>query len=123
MDAERDPSLDTLLLLDGETFVIDPAGHYWVKFEAIRCEVTATRPHGLRYSLTLHDRANKRIVGFDNAHAVKAGKGPGARKPAAFDHTHRLRTIRPYDYIDAASLLTDFWKIVDAVLDERGVKR
>jgi hypothetical protein len=28
---ERDPSLDTLLLLDGESFVIE--GGFWAKFE------------------------------------------------------------------------------------------
>ena len=37
------------------------------------------------------------------------------------DHRHRLRTIRAYDYRDAASLLGDFWTAVDAVLHERGV--
>jgi hypothetical protein len=37
------------------------------------------------------------------------------------DHRHRLRTIRPYDYRDAATLLADFWSTVDAVLRERGV--
>jgi hypothetical protein len=37
------------------------------------------------------------------------------------DHRHRLRTIKAYDYRDAASLLDDFWTMVDAVLRERGV--
>jgi hypothetical protein len=32
-----------------------------------------------------------------------------------------MRTIQPYDYQDAATLLTDFWAQVDAVLKERGV--
>ena len=32
-----------------------------------------------------------------------------------------LRTIRPYDYQDAATLLADFWAEVDAVLKQRGV--
>ena len=39
----------------------------------------------------------------------------------AQDHRHRLRTVRPYDYQDAAGLLTDFWAEVDSVLKERGV--
>lgn len=34
---------------------------------------------------------------------------------------HRLRSIRPYEYRDAAMLLADFWATVDAVLRERGV--
>jgi hypothetical protein len=33
----------------------------------------------------------------------------------------RLRSIRRYDYRDAATLLADFWTVVDAVLRERGV--
>jgi hypothetical protein len=119
----RDQSLDTLLALDGETFVVDNAGEHWVKFEVKLCDVTPERPHGLRYSLTLHARDGTRLVGFDNAHAVPAGSGPGARQRAAHDHSHRLRTVRPYDYADAPSLLMDFWQMVDAVLDEKGVKR
>lgn len=88
-----------------------------------RCEVTAERPHGLRYSLTLHDARGARLVGFDNVHPVATGTGPGAKQAVAHDHRHRLRTVRPHDYADAASLLTDFWAIVDVVLDEKGVKR
>lgn len=56
------------------------------------------------------------MVGFDNAHPV------GHRKRGEpQDHRHRLRTVRPYDYQDAATLLADFWETVDAVLKERGV--
>ena len=36
---------------------------------------------------------------------------------------HRLRTIKAYEYRDAATLLADFWTTVDAVLRERGVIR
>ncbi|MFZ5702957.1 MAG: toxin-antitoxin system TumE family protein [Pseudomonadota bacterium] len=122
MDNAPDPSLDALLPLDGEVFFIDPTGQHWVKFEVKRVAVTAERPHGLRYALTLHDAKGERIVGFDNAHAVTTGSGPGAKKAPAFDHKHRLRTIRPYEYKDAASLLEDFWNEVETALAERGVK-
>jgi hypothetical protein len=37
------------------------------------------------------------------------------------DLRHRLRTIKAYEYRDAATLLADFWETVDAVLHERGV--
>ena len=33
---------------------------------------------------------------------------------------HRLRSIGPYEYKDAATLLKDFWTEVDEVLRERG---
>jgi hypothetical protein len=116
----RDPSLDTLLELDGQILFVDAEGHYWVKFEVKRCEVSAERPHGLRYSLTLHDRSGERIVGFDNAHPVSSTKGPAKRSKRRHDHKHRLRTIQSYDYQDAAKLLGDFWTEVDAVLKELG---
>lgn len=122
MDEAPDSSLDALLPLDGEVFFIDASGQHWVKFEVKRVAVSAERPHGLRYALTLHGANGERIVGFDNAHAITTGSGPGARKAAAFDHKHRLRTIRPYEYKDAASLLEDFWKAVESALAERGVK-
>jgi hypothetical protein len=119
---DRDPSLDTLLDLDGELFVIDPNGGHWVKFIVKRVPVSEDRPHGLSYSLTLHASSGERLVGFDNTHPVAAQAGPAARSTKrAHDHKHRLRTVRPYDYQDAASLLTDFWAEVEAVLAERGV--
>jgi len=43
------------------------------------------------------------------------------KRGAPRDHRHRLRMIKAYEYHDAASLLADFWKMVDAVLRERGV--
>lgn len=121
----RDHSLDTLLDLHGQTFFVEEEGRYWVKFEVRTCAVTPERPHGLSYSLTLHGPKNERLVGFDNAHAVASTKGPAAkakrRAKPAHDHKHRLRTIQPYEYQDAATLLADFWTEVDLVLKERGV--
>lgn len=64
-----DPTLETLLLLNGEIFPMDNG--YWTKFEVYRVGANDHIPHGIRYSLTLHDRYNTRILGFDNAHAIK----------------------------------------------------
>ena len=116
---ERDPGLDTLLDLHGQTLFVDDIGH-WVKFVVVRTEATAERPHGLSYSLTLHAPDGERLVGFDNAHGVREGGGPGTRRRRERDHRHRLRSIRPYAYTDAAALLEDVWKEVDEVLRERG---
>jgi hypothetical protein len=98
-----DRSLDALLDLDGETFALDSDGEYWVKFEVKRVAVTPERPHGLDYSLTMHgpdsgDPDDSRLVGFDNAHAVRRSAGPGGRTKEAWDHKHRFRNVRPYDY-------------------------
>ena len=119
--AGHDPSLDALLDLDGQQFTIEPSG-YSVKFDVRKVPVTSARPHGIVYSLTLHAPDGARLVGFDNAHGVRASRGPaGARKE--HDHRHRVGTTRPYHYSDAAQLLEDFWREVHAVLNERGVKQ
>ncbi|WP_342748518.1 toxin-antitoxin system TumE family protein [Geothermobacter hydrogeniphilus] len=56
------------------------ANGYWVKFEARRVTVNEHIPHGSSYSLTLHDRTNRRIIGFDNAHAIKSRRKTGPEK-------------------------------------------
>jgi hypothetical protein len=111
-----DPTLELLLDFDGRVLVVDPRGGHWVKFVVTRVLVSLEKPHGIDYSLTLHGADGERLVGFDNAHPVarqKRGEPQG--------HRHRLLTIRPYEYRDAATLLADFWATVDAVLRERGV--
>jgi len=117
----RDSGLDALLDLDGQIYVIDHAGKHWVKFIVKRVEPSSERPHGLHYSLTLHDADGERLVGFDNAHPVRATRGPGSKRRQQYDHKHRLRTVRPYEYQNAAALIVAFWAEVDAVLKEKGV--
>jgi hypothetical protein len=117
----RDPSLDTLLDLHGQVFVVDPEGRHWVKFVAKRVDPTSEQPHGVSYSLTLPAESGERLVGFDNSHDVKPTKGPSGKSRKRRDHKHRLRTIKPYEYKDAATLLADFWAEVDVLLKQRGV--
>ena len=74
MSEDRDPSLDTLLDLDGQVLVVDPEGDYWVKFVVTRVPASPEKPHGLDYSLTLHGPSGERLVGFDNAHPVGRGR-------------------------------------------------
>ena len=116
---DRDPGLDTLLDLHGQMLFVDEAGH-WVKFIVLQTEATRERPHGLSCSLTLHAPDGTRLVGFDNAHPVRDRRGPGTRRRRESDHRHRLRSIGPYEYKDAATLLEDFWTEVDEVPRERG---
>lgn len=112
----RDPGLEVLLDLDGQVLVVDPAGRHYVRFVVTRVPVSPEKPHGIDYSLTLHGPDGARLVGFDNAHAVRRRKGHGA-----FDHRHRLGTVKRYEFRDAATLLEDFWSSVDSVLRDRGV--
>ena len=64
-----DIGLDTLIDLDGS--ILEQEGGYWLKIEARRVPVSEHLLHGIRYSLTLHDRYGTRVLGYDNAHAVK----------------------------------------------------
>jgi hypothetical protein len=116
---KHDSSLDTLLLLNEETFIVDAEGKYWVKFSAKQVPVTAERPHELSYSLTLHDENGMRLPGFDNAHPIREGSGPGSRTRVAHDHKHSGQQIKFYNYANAAALLADFWTEVEVILQKR----
>jgi hypothetical protein len=69
---DSDYELRFLLDLNGITYHM--SGGYWVKFDVWMVEPTREVPHGIRYSLTLHDRNNLRIVGYDNAQRGVAKK-------------------------------------------------
>jgi len=117
----RDPGAEVLLDLDGQVFVVDAKGQYSVRFSVSRVASTPERPHGLDYSLTLHGPDGDRLVGFDNAHAVRESRGPGGKSRGTLDHKHRMETVRPYGFKDAATLLEDFWTEVDKLLEQKGV--
>jgi hypothetical protein len=108
----------TLLDLHGQ--IIDQEDGYWIKIEAWEVKPSKDVPHGIRYTLTLHAPSGKRILGYDNAHAVKTKghKFSGQRLP--FDHKHRHVADKgvPYEFKDAHQLLSDFFTEVDSVLKE-----
>src|SRR3990167_3942374 len=111
--------IDTLLELDG-LIIAQLAGH-WVKFEAHRVSpVTQEIPHGIRYSLTLHNRYGERIMGFDNAHAVKSNKMGKYRGRKTYDHRHRhSKDVGiPYEFVNAHQLIKDFWMEVDKIFKD-----
>ncbi len=114
-----DRNLDALLDLDGVTMFIDERKTYWVKFEVTRITPTSAKPHGIHYSLTLHDPDSKRIIGYDNAHPVHATKGPGGKRTRSQDHRHRYDKALPYEFVDAGTLLEDFWANVNKILKEK----
>jgi hypothetical protein len=116
--SKEDTTIKQLLDLDGETYVIDEHLGLWVKFEAKQVTATTDRPHGIRYSLTLHNRSNVRIMGFDNAHAIEFGKKKNVAPKRRCDHWHRSSSDegRPYNYENAGKLMEDFWKEVDKML-------
>lgn len=117
---KSDPSLFILLDLDGTN--IGVGTQYWVKINAWVIEPDESRPQGIRYELTLHDASNRRILGFDNAHAVKRPGGRFVEQPRAYDHLHRGPKDAgvPYSYVSAGKLVGDFWQAVFKALDELG---
>src|SRR5271157_120203 len=90
------------------------------KFAVRRVSPNPGRPHGVEYSLTMHDSNNRRLVGFDNAHPVPGAKRSQRGAGRAYDHRHRLGTVKPYPYENAAKLVADFWEAVDEVLKLKG---
>jgi len=65
----------------------------WTKFEAFRIDPTPEIPHGIRYSLTFHDRNNRRVLGFDNAHAFKPRKKSYGAREITWDHGSSLQSL------------------------------
>ncbi|MCA8250443.1 DUF6516 family protein [Burkholderia multivorans] len=116
---KRDVAIDTLIDLNGS--ILDQENGYWIKLEAWRVEASPEIPHGIRYSLTLHEPYGNRILGYDNAHAVKPPKKfKYAGRILAYDHKHRHASDKgvPYEFKDAQQLLNDFFADVDRVLLE-----
>lgn len=113
---ETDSGLETLLLLDGETFPMDNG--FWTKIEAYRTTPNTHIPHGIRYSLTLHNRHNVRILGYDNAHGIKPQRKKFGAKREEWDHKHERKIVEPYEFENAGQLLEDFWKDVNRIMDE-----
>jgi Family of unknown function (DUF6516) len=110
---ETGHELEMLLGLDGYEFEF--ARGYRVCFRAERVEPTKGRPLGVKYSLTLHDPAGRRIYGIDNAH--------GLRRRPVFDHRHGhgARRMVPYAYQGPVQLVDDFYREIERILRERGV--
>lgn len=110
----KGPGLETLLELNGEIFHLDRG--YWTKIEVKMVEPNEKIPHGIRYSLTLHDRNNTRILGYDNAHGIKPDRKRFAAKRTEWDHKHDRDKVKTYEFESAGQLLEDFWKDVNKIV-------
>jgi hypothetical protein len=115
----RDTGIDTLLDLHGS--ILDQGGGYWIKLEAWLVAASPRIPHGVRYSLTLHEPYGKRVLGYDNAHLVKPPKKfKFSGRILPYDHKHRHASDQgvPYEFKDAQQLINDFFADVDMILRE-----
>ncbi len=113
----QDSTFETLLSLNGEYFRMDDG--YWVKIEARRVPPCEAVPHGIRYSLTLHNRYNQRVLGFDNAHAPKPVRKRFGAFKTTWDHKHRRNRTTAYEFESPGQLIEDFWREVDRDKAER----
>jgi hypothetical protein len=111
--------LDVLLDLNGTEYTEENG--YWYKMEVWLVNISPAIPHGIRYNLTLHDHHNQRIMGFDNAHAVKPkGKGKFKGRIVSYDHHHTSIKDKgiPYEFSSAQQLLIDFFNEVNRIIAE-----
>jgi Family of unknown function (DUF6516) len=108
-------ALEWLLDYDGYVFWLE--GSDWsLRFRIHRAAISPGRPAGVKYSFTLHDDCGERLLGFDNAHAVKSSQ--------SFDHRHRFRhlgSIRSYEYRGGAQLLSDFYAAAEGACRLEGI--
>ena len=114
-------SLEFLLGYDGREHVL--ADGYFLRFEVKQVQKSERVPHGLSYSFTLHGPDSKRLLGFDNAHAVRARGNRFLARPVAADHWHRTHDDkgRPYRFESAEKLVADFFGEVERRLDKLDV--
>lgn len=116
-DDNNDVELLPLLNLDGYSYWHEDK--FWFKFEARKVEKNEHRPHGIKYSITLHDRNNTRILGFDNAHNIKK-RGPRPKKYSGrvvtWDHVHKETKVERYLFTSASQLIEDFYKAADKII-------
>ncbi len=90
---------------------------YSVRFSVRACDATVERPHGIRYSLTLHDKYGQKVFGMDNAHAAKPIRKAIAGREQPFDHLHRSAKDKgtPYTLASAEDLITIFYNEISKI--------
>jgi hypothetical protein len=121
---QTDQGISTLLELNGN--IIQQEHGCWVEIHVWHVDRISEIPHGIRYALTLHDQSGKRIMGYDNAHAIKPlGKFKFAGQILPYDHKHRHVTDKgvPYEFKDAYQLLSDFFTDVDRTLKQKETEK
>jgi len=108
-------------LLNLNRFRVGLDNGYWWTVRATKVEPSDGQPHGLNYSITLHNEDGKRVLGFDNSHAVDVGSGPSrkSRRPIAWDHKHEKgKEPVPYEFESPVKLIEDFLAALNAYLEK-----
>jgi hypothetical protein len=82
-------------------------------------DISPGRPQGLRYALILQDERQRRLLAFDNSHAVDG------KEDEPFDHEHRANAAgRTYAYrfVSGGQLTTDFFERCKDYCNRQGVE-
>lgn len=109
-----DEDMDRLLAFHRRRYWLTNGWSIWIRVWPI--EPSTARPHGIRYSFSLHDVDGTRILGYDNAHAIP--------QQVEHDHWHRFRQMGrrvPYEFVDADTLVADFFSAVRRVCEIENV--
>ncbi|MBF0372781.1 MAG: hypothetical protein HQL39_05110 [Alphaproteobacteria bacterium] len=109
-----DEDMDRLLGFHRRRYWLTNGWSVWIRAWAV--EPSTARPHGIRYSFSLHDVDGTRILGYDNAHAIP--------QRVEHDHWHRFRRMGrrvPYEFVDADTLLADFFSAVRRICEFENV--
>ena len=114
-------ALEFLLDFDGRIHHLEWG--YWLKFAIKRGAPSAGRPYGFAYAFTLHGADGRRLLGYDNAHRASEKRQRGGVRIRTFDHWHSSGRDkgRPSRFVDAETLLDDFFDAVERELSRRGV--
>jgi len=117
----RDHTLEYLLGYDGLIHWLDKG--YSLRFVIKKIRPTTPRPHGLRYSFTLHD--GEGAESWDSTTRIRRQSSePNTghlRKPSIIGIGLRAIEGRPYRFIDAETLVEDFFSEVYRELAKRGI--
>lgn len=117
VNRDDDYNLQTLLDFHDWTYHYDNG--YMVKFKAWVTKPSKHIPHGIRYSLTLHNEYGERIVGYDNAHNCLPQVRKYKARKVTWDHIHKRNRAYPYEFDSASQLIEDFWKTAEEYLQGR----
>lgn len=109
-----DDAIHRLLSYDRHRYEMDNG--WSIRFRVRIAPLTTGRPHGIKYSLTLHDAQGRRLLGFDNAHGIP--------RASAYDHQHGFRSAgapHTYEYRSGDELIADFFDAVERACAAEGV--
>jgi hypothetical protein len=121
MEGTSDDDAGLSYLLDMDGWVSEVGGGFLIRARVHRTEASDSAPHGISYSLTLHEPGGQRVIGYDNAHSFVKKRGMKRITGLTRDHRHYRNLTEAYPFTSAARLLEDFWADVERFLQEEGV--